>query len=435
MRPVSARQLDVLRWIAEGTPQRDWPDYTHRTTAKALQSRGLVKVRGRGPSWTAEVTDLGERILNGEQVPAVPPKPPGPAAAPRVTPVEVDPAELLQRVRDAPGRRLVIPAPPRLERAGYLRVIAAITRDLLADAERLTYQGRDKGDLVIALVDRPDPGPAMPHVSLPTEIDTENAAVRHLLDQPDQLEVSDATRDRALRIIQALTEALSARGHTTAAGDSESSLVVIVDGQEIRTVLRETQESVQILPADEVAKVKYEWQRVRPVTQMARSGRLALSVAAVGSHAKWADTTRWRLETRLPRFVHDIEVLGAARAAAARTAAEARAARRRAWEEAVPKARAAYIAAFNRERLRQQLEAHRKVLELRSYADAVADRAASLEELHRSAALAWAERIRAEASREEVPAAELRSVEPESIRPWDLDRFMPRGFSASRPPD
>lgn len=31
-------KFDILRWIGEDTPQREWPNWSHRTTAKALQS-------------------------------------------------------------------------------------------------------------------------------------------------------------------------------------------------------------------------------------------------------------------------------------------------------------------------------------------------------------------------------------------------------------
>src|SRR5262245_15275617 len=64
---LNDRQVEVLRWIAEGTPRRDWPDWTHRTTAKALQARGLVRVRGHGSAWTATVTERGQRVLAGEE--------------------------------------------------------------------------------------------------------------------------------------------------------------------------------------------------------------------------------------------------------------------------------------------------------------------------------------------------------------------------------
>jgi hypothetical protein len=130
-----------------------------------------------------------------------------------------------------------------------------------------------------------------------------------------------------------------------------------------------------------------------------------------------------------------MEVLGAERAAAARAAEQAREARRHAWEEAVPRARDAYITQFNQERLQHQLEAHRAVVELRAYADAVESRARGLTEPARSAALGWAEWIRAQAGRREPEAPELRVAEPDSIRSWELDRFMPRGWSVSGPPD
>jgi hypothetical protein len=436
VRAVSSRQLDVLRWIAEGTPDHAWPDYTHRTTAKALQSRGLVKVRGRGASWTAEITELGRRALDEEPRAAalrgVRPEPTGSGGAPLVA---VDAADLLQRVREAPERRLVVAAPSADLRAGYRRAIAAIERVGVLDGERLTYQGRDKGDLVISLVEARVPGPPLPAVAVPMEVDADNAVVGHLFARPDQLEVSDGSRDRGLRILQALAEAFETRGHAVGAGGHESSLTVTIDGQELGVILWEGQEAVEEPSADDVAQAKYAWQRVRPVSRIAWSGRLALSVTGRGSAAKWADTTRWRLETRLPRFVHDLEILAAERTAEARAAQEARAARRHAWEEAVPKARAAHIAHVNRERLQQQLAAHRAVVELRSYADAVEARARRLAEPLRSQAMGWAAWIRAEADRQEPETAELRVAEPESISPWQLDRYMPHGWSVSGPPD
>jgi hypothetical protein len=305
----------------------------------------------------------------------------------------------------------------------------------LLDGDQLTYQGRDKGDLVISLVEARVPGPPLPNVAVPVEVDADNAVVSHLHAHPDQLEISDASRDRGLRILQALTEAFKDRGHAGGVGGGESSLTVHVDGQELGVILRERQEAVEEPLADDVAQAKYAWQRVRPVSRMAWSGRLALSVTDRGSAAKWADTKRWRLETRLPRFVHDMEVLGAERAAAARAAEQAREARRHAWEEAVPRARDAYITQFNQERRQDQMEAHRAVVELRSYADAVEARARGLTEPAQSAALSWAEWIRAQAGPQEPEATELRVAEPDSISPWELDRFMPRGWSVSRPPD
>lgn len=69
---LNQRQVEILRWIADGTPDRKWPDWTHRSTARALQSRDLVKVRGSGSAWAAVITDLGLRVLTGEEPIAAP---------------------------------------------------------------------------------------------------------------------------------------------------------------------------------------------------------------------------------------------------------------------------------------------------------------------------------------------------------------------------
>lgn len=59
---LNEKQLRVLRWVADGTPSDAHPegDYSHRITAKALASRGLIRVEGRGASWQAELTAAGK---------------------------------------------------------------------------------------------------------------------------------------------------------------------------------------------------------------------------------------------------------------------------------------------------------------------------------------------------------------------------------------
>ena len=47
-RTVNARQVEVLKWIAEGCPDDVMTGDTHKVTARALKSRGLVKVSGSG---------------------------------------------------------------------------------------------------------------------------------------------------------------------------------------------------------------------------------------------------------------------------------------------------------------------------------------------------------------------------------------------------
>lgn len=60
---LSKRQIEVLRWIASGCPERSWPDETHKNTARALQSRGLADVSRKRKIWTATITEAGRYYL------------------------------------------------------------------------------------------------------------------------------------------------------------------------------------------------------------------------------------------------------------------------------------------------------------------------------------------------------------------------------------
>ena len=57
--PLTVRQVEVLQWISEGCPDGVWRDFTYKTTAYALASRGLVTVDRRRKQWSAALTDEG----------------------------------------------------------------------------------------------------------------------------------------------------------------------------------------------------------------------------------------------------------------------------------------------------------------------------------------------------------------------------------------
>lgn len=61
-RLVSPAQLAVLRWIAAGAHAGEEPSDTYKTSAVALQGRGLIALR-RSPRWTATITDRGSYFL------------------------------------------------------------------------------------------------------------------------------------------------------------------------------------------------------------------------------------------------------------------------------------------------------------------------------------------------------------------------------------
>lgn len=63
-------QREVLTWIGDGCPPREWPDETHKNTARALASRGLAEVARKKKVWTAEITEAGEYYLeHGHNMP------------------------------------------------------------------------------------------------------------------------------------------------------------------------------------------------------------------------------------------------------------------------------------------------------------------------------------------------------------------------------
>ncbi len=68
--PLSDRQLEVLRWIAQGCPDADWPDEGHKNSARALESRGLTRVLRTGKLWHAVVTADGQYYLDHGCYPA-----------------------------------------------------------------------------------------------------------------------------------------------------------------------------------------------------------------------------------------------------------------------------------------------------------------------------------------------------------------------------
>lgn len=63
-------QIDVLQWISEGCPADRWTNFTYKTTAAALEWRGLITVSKRGGIWTAAILPAGTHYLATGKYPA-----------------------------------------------------------------------------------------------------------------------------------------------------------------------------------------------------------------------------------------------------------------------------------------------------------------------------------------------------------------------------
>jgi hypothetical protein len=60
---LSMAQFDLLSWVSVGCKDGSYEGTSYRVSARALHNRGLIKVEGRGPTWTAKVTAEGTRLL------------------------------------------------------------------------------------------------------------------------------------------------------------------------------------------------------------------------------------------------------------------------------------------------------------------------------------------------------------------------------------
>ncbi|WP_397519373.1 hypothetical protein [Rhodococcus pyridinivorans] len=445
-------QLDVLTWIGAGCPDREWPDYAHRLSARALASRGLVKIRGHGPTWTATITDAGQAYLeqgrqeprhSGPRPPAadgVRPKGPAEGGPPRSSTIQVTKQDVLDAL-DAGGGLFTVPDPAPPLRAAYRRALAAITAADLPPGKRVTYRGRDRGDLVISLADEPadDAGPAP--VPVPDVLDPSIPAIPALKRRPGALAVSAASRERALLIVQALVEEAGRRGYACRGPEDESgpALTIRIGSVDVLFRMYEEKDRALAVPEEERQKVRYDWQRA-PLQDVEQwSGRLALTMENGSSKPQfWADRRRWTLESRLPQALEAAEEWAEEVNRRQQTADHEQRERRRLWEESVPQARAEYLDSVNRDRLTTQIKALERADRLREYAHAIELRVADLPgEDQRSQAQEWASWIRAEAARVDplIHGDQLRYDRPERLPSFEVDKYMPRGMNSWRPPD
>ena len=75
--PLNARQVEVLQWIAEGSPDGVMEGHTFKVTAVALQNRRLVTISKKGGVWRADATDSGTHYLKHGEYPPTSGQQPG----------------------------------------------------------------------------------------------------------------------------------------------------------------------------------------------------------------------------------------------------------------------------------------------------------------------------------------------------------------------
>ena len=343
--PLTARQLAVLQWIADGCPDGIWPDDSHKISAGALETRNLATVRRWYGKWSAEVRADGAYYLEHGTYPGVPvsarlvrqptvaarsageparqTKAPAPKAPRVLRPArEPGPTErLIADIQAAGGSITLTPESDDERRSLEAMLSAAYRHNKVPKGMHLRVDRPTWKTYVLTIealpnwTDRP-----RPEVSVPQQLRKPHAEIVRLRDA-DSLPIKGAAKHRALRLLQALITSVARRGHVVAEvrrkdryvfqyarpAPAYEHVLFTVAGHEVGVRITQLQDRSDHVPtAKELAeKASYSWTRI-PKYDYTPSDRLKIELTARGS-GSWSDGVRKRLEDRLVEIIEAIE--------------------------------------------------------------------------------------------------------------------------------
>ncbi len=395
--PLNDRQVEVLRWIEQGCPRQEWPNRARKTTALALQRRGLAKVSVRGSTWSVEITDDGRYYLACKRY-----RGPGPNTAPPLPAARgarslrrlIEIPELIQQLQANHGVLVVKDPEPSL-RASYLRAIRRSNRLGEAPAGHFVrYSGRNSADLVIRLAKtaapvQKDRGPRSP-VPMFDGLQQLHEVVAKLAEADSPLDVSDQVRSRAVLILQAIADETERRQYLFEERPGASGFRIGFYRYSFRGFDFDLWEEKKASPghSEEVTPGrKHVGQHITAKDALVPTGRLILRMKG---RSTWADRETRTLVEQLPSMFAALEAQEAPEREAhdraeqkfqeereercrsqerERTRREEETRKQRElWEAALAEARSQWLVDFNRTRVGEQVLAWRKACELRRFA-------------------------------------------------------------------
>jgi hypothetical protein len=346
---LNQKQVEVLRWVEDGCPiGGDEEGYERRITARALERRGLVAIKGHGASWSASITKAGLAWL---------------AARPGVPPTDADVDELICRVQAGDGR-LVLPDGRDVEMAHEQLVKMSEHSANRPKGWRLEMRAtgpwavrRKEIILVRHFEDLVDEVP----VRVPSRVPRYHPTVKAFLADRDRQLVSKEHLARGARLLQAIVDEAPRRGlkllskaQATIEADAYTSRAIsrghLVLGSSAGTYAIRIQE-VSARSDKTVEPRRWGERRTRPTWLDARtwefvgSGVLELVVEGPGmgyGGDRHRDAKTISVEAKLPRVFRAIEIHRLYAELREQERQREAADRQRRWEAAMAEARRRY---------------------------------------------------------------------------------------------
>lgn len=399
---VTSRQLAVLEWIGEGCPAGVMEDDTYKWSARALQNRRLVTVRKKQGSWTAEITEAGQFLLENGRYPdghwMTETKSERPYRVRKQRPVTLKPPtdQLIADV-EAAGGRLHVPSGDVYTIDNLVK--SAIRFGKLPPGYTLRWeQGGSWGERHLVMAPLPSWVPREQRdVPVPSAVRRHHFVVAGIKSDSSLLPLSKSTRRRALNLLHAICVEAEQRGYGVRPPASNSyhrnALVTIdVHGHQIDLTVRELDDRFPHVPtAKELReKERYSWARI-PDYDYKPSGRISIRVLSgtTVQQDEFADTKRVRLEDRLGKVLFEVE-LRAAHEEELKTAREKKEAERFAeWQLAYDRAVIAAREEFRLGVLEEQEARWQWHRRMSNYLDALESHLGQLPDSQQGSAEAW----------------------------------------------
>jgi hypothetical protein len=460
LRDLNPAQLGVLRWVAAGCPDDRYEGHSHRVSAAALRSRGLLHTTGHGPTWRASLTERGAAVTaladtdfaDSKRVES-----PLAAASSKSEPPAKPPGKAEQLIAElvVAGGVLRVPYWREEGQPDYrARAHAAQRFNKVPPGKELVLEHVRGGQLEIRLEEARSAAAEAIEVDVPARLTRPHAVAARYRDQTTQHQVSRSQLARSVRIIHALAVAAQARGHKV-------SNVQAPRDRSVRDSAKQPVEHIALTVAnhsyslgihEEKVLLSGVWEerkrleeehrqrwptyapgeRLRPYDADA-TGMLTLSLVTAGRRregrpAAWGDRKSWTLEEKLPDVMLELERRAEEDEHAAEEGRRRALERQRTWQADIERATELFIESHRANELRAQMTARREAEAMRAYLNELEDQYGESAESSE-----WIEWIRGYIIRRD-PLAQppVMPAAPDPSRE-DLKAFLPPGVSPYGP--